>query len=303
MDIRTDLALELRDGAIKNECSQLEGTELSESTEGGCKLTKIHVDGKGAGVLGCPAGNYVTVEFPRFGAADTEKFNFLCEILTRELCALISGKLASPVKKVLVACLGNADISADALGPLTAKSLIITGHLKALDTELFESFGGVELTALSLGVMAQTGIESADIMKSVVAKTRPDAVIAVDALSSRELSRLASTLQLSDAGISPGAGVGNFRTSLNEKTLGVPVFSIGVPTMVEISALVCDALAILGLDGGDDVRRKLGENGRLLVAPKDSAVIIADLAKLIGFAIDKAFIKDLDYSEIARLVN
>lgn len=303
MDIRTDLALELRDGVIEKEKRKLEDVDFAESVEGECKITKIKIGKDSEETIGCAAGNYVTVEFARFGAADTEKFAFLCEILVRELSVLISGKTKSFPKKVLVACLGNADISADALGPLTAKSLIVTGHLKKLDREIFESFGSVELTALSLGVMAQTGIESADIIKSVVAKTKPEAVIAVDALSSRELSRLASTLQLSDAGICPGSGIGNFRSALNEQTLGVPVFSIGVPTMVEISALVCDALKMLSLTCDGNVREKLGKNGRLLVAPKDSAIIIADLAKLIGFAIDKTFIKDLDYSEIARLTS
>lgn len=303
MDIRTDLALELRDGAIKNKKSKLEDVDFAESVEGECKITKIRIGEESKDAVGCAAGNYVTVEFSRFGAADTDRFAFLCEILVRELSVLISEKTESFPKKVLVACLGNADISADALGPLTAKSLIVTGHLKKLDKELFESFGGVELTALSLGVMAQTGIESADIIKSVVAKTKPEAVIAVDALSSRELSRLASTLQLSDAGICPGSGIGNCRAVLNEHTLGVPVFSIGVPTMVEISALVCDALKMLSLTCEGSIRERLGKNGKLLVAPKDSAVIIADLAKLIGFAIDKTFINDLDYSEIARLTS
>ncbi len=303
MDIRTDLALELRDSIIKKEKRVLEDVDFAESVEGECKITKIRIGEESQEAVGCAAGNYVTLEFSHFGAAETEKFNFLCEILTRELSALVTGKTKRFPKKVLVACLGNADISADALGPLAAKSLIVTGHLKKLDQELFESFGGVELTALSLGVMAQTGIESADIIKSVVGRIKPDAVIAVDALSSRELSRLASTLQLSDAGICPGSGIGNFRAALNEHTLGVPVFSIGVPTMVEISALVCDALKLLSLPCESNVRERLGKNGRLLVAPKDSAVIISDLAKLIGFAIDKTFIKDLDYSEIARLVN
>ena len=303
MDIRTDLALELRDGAIKNDKEKLCDVDFSENVEGDCKITKIKIGEKSEPLLGCPAGNYVTVEFPHFGAAETEKFDFLCTILTRELTALIKGKTKKLPRRVLVACLGNADISADALGPLTAKSLIVTGHLKKLDSGLFESFGGVELCALSLGVMAQTGIESADIIKSVVAKTSPEAVIAVDALSSRELSRLASTLQLSDAGICPGSGIGNKRAALDERTLGVPVFSIGVPTMVEISALVTDALGLLGLSCEGSVRERLGKNGRLLVAPKDSAIIIADLAKLIGFAIDKTFISDLDYSEIARLTS
>ncbi len=303
MDIRTDLALELRNDIVEKKKRKLDDVDFSESTEGECKLTKIRIGKESEELVGCRAGNYVTVEFQHFGAAETEKFNFLCEILTRELTSLVTTKMKSFPKKVLVACLGNADISADALGPLTAKSLIVTGHLKRLDAELFESFGAVELTSLSLGVMAQTGIESADIIKSVVKQIKPEAVIAVDALSSRELSRLASTLQLSDAGICPGSGIGNFRAALNESTLGVPVFSIGVPTMVEISALVSDALTLLGLSCEGSIREKLGENGRLLVAPKDSAIIIADLAKLIGFAIDKTFINDLDYSEIARLVN
>ena len=303
MDIRTDLALEMRDKAIKNDKKELDDVDFTESTEGEFKITKIKIGKNSESFLGCGAGSYVTLEFSRFKAADTDRFYLLCELLTRELSYLIRGKSKRFPKKILVACLGNADISADALGPLTAKSLIVTGHLKKLDAELFKSFGSVELTALSLGVMAQTGIESADIIKSVVAKTCPEAVIAVDALSSRELSRLACTLQLSDAGICPGSGIGNHRAALNEATLGVPVFSIGVPTMVEISALVCDALETLGLSWDGNVRQRLGENGRLLVAPKDSAIIIADLAKLIGFAIDRTFLYGLDYGEIARLTS
>ena len=304
MDVRTDLALELRDRAVKNSKKKIDGIDCYTCREHDCEINKILIKNKtGAKLIGRPMGRYITFEFGRVGVADTEKFTDICEIIVKELTEMIENKCPVFPKRVLVACLGNADISADALGPLTSKSIIVTSHLKTVCPSLFESFGNVELMSLSLGVMAQTGLESAEIIKSVAQSVKPDIIIAVDALASSELSRLACTLQISDTGISPGSGIGNFRNSLNESSLGLPVFSIGVPTMVEISSLVSNALKLLEIEPRKDLVSALGKNGKLLVTPKDCAIIIADLAKLIGFAINKTFIKDLDYEEIARLVN
>ncbi len=307
MDIRTDLAIELHADAVKeSKNNNSDGIEVSKEKYPFCELTRIKViDKSGEEILCKPKGNYITLEFGRVGVSETEKFCSVCDILKTELTNLLYGINGGLPKKILIVGLGNADITADALGPLTIKSVVVTGHLERISSELFESFGGIAITALSTGVMAQTGMESAEIIKSITDRTEPDAVIVIDALASNSMSRLGCTLQLADTGICPGSGIGNNRDALNRETLGVPVISVGVPTMVEIAAIAADAFEKAGANtlSLGRIRDILGEDGKVLVTPKDCGIMIADVAKLIGFAIDKALISDIDYQEIARLVN
>lgn len=305
MDVRTDLAIELHADAVKRFSEgKLSGISITEEEKGNFSLISISVDNdEGEQAIGRPKGHYITVEFGRVGVADTEKFTELCTLVYEELSGIIKQKCGGIPKKVLITGLGNADITADSVGPLSIKSLIVTGHLKTLSEELFQSFGGVEITALSMGVMAQTGMESAQVIKSVCDRMKPELVVAVDALASNMLSRLARTLQISDTGIRPGSGIGNFRCAIDEDFLGVPVISVGVPTMVEVAALVADVADELGFADipASRIREKLGDTSKQLVTPKDSAVIIADIAKLIGFALNRTFIPDISFDEIARL--
>lgn len=307
MDIRTDLAIELHAKAVSElKGNDIDGIEIEEKKFNEYKLTRIKIiNEKGEKILGKPIGNYVTVEFGRVTAAETDKFINISKCLECEIKQMVLDKCKVLPKKVLISGLGNADITADSLGPLTIKNIVVTRHLKKLSSELFESFGNVEIMAISMGVMAQTGMESADILKSIVDRMKPEAVIVIDALASNMLSRLASAIQIADTGICPGSGIGNSRAEIDSKTLGVPVISVGVPTMVEIATLVGDVAYRLGNKSitSQTVRNALGQESLSLVTPKDSAIMICDIAKMIGFAIDKVFIKDLEFEEIARLVN
>lgn len=306
MDVRTDLALELHEDALKNSVNNnIPGAYVEEKEYPECLLTEIKIiNEEGAKVIGSPCGNYTTFEVGRVGISETKKFCSVCERVTEKLTEYAEHLCKGKPDKILVAGLGNADITADSLGPLAIKSVLVTAHLKRLSKELFESFGSVEITALSMGVMAQTGIESAKIIKSVCDTVKPKLVIAIDSLASNIFSRLATTVQITDTGICPGSGIGNKRNAVTKKEIGVPVIGIGVPTMIEIAELICDGAAAMGdAYGTDEVRAKLGDKSKQLVTPKDSAIMIADMAKLIGFAIDRSFIKDINYDEIARLVN
>lgn len=218
----------------------------------------------------------------------------LGELLGRELRAMAEATLGRPVTadtRVLVAGLGNPDMTADALGPGTVRRLTATRHLKMHDKAMYHALGCCELAAMAPGVLGQTGIESGELVKGAVTHVRPHLLIAVDALAARSCDRLAATVQLSDGGLSPGAGVGNFRLAMDEDTLGCPVLGVGIPTVVDSATLVYDALAQAGMGG--KLSRKLTdilENGRsFIVSPKDSDMITELSCRLLARAIDHAF--------------
>lgn len=227
---RTDLALELKED-IEQE-SKLEGIKIftSEYEEYGIKETRIEVvNEKGATSLGKPIGTYITLEGRTLGEADEGIHEPFVKATHKNL-----SKMIKEAKKILVIGLGNRAVTPDALGPYVVDNLYVTRHL--INEGLVNNV--VELSALSPGVMAQTGIESQIIIKSVCEEIKPDVVIAVDALAARDASRLNQTIQICDTGIDPGSGVGNNRAKLNIDTLGVKVIAIGVPTVISVPAIV-----------------------------------------------------------------
>ncbi len=259
--MRTDLAVEARLHKLDNRSDEIPGVEVEEFQEQDIWVSRIHiVSPEGAKVIGRPEGTYVTIETERLRENDLELHEKVIDILTQEL-----GKMLSPYKKkdVLVAGLGNRQVTADSLGPLTVERVLTTRHLKnSVPRELRNALGTV--SSLAPGVMGQTGIETGEIISAVVKEVHPAAVIAVDALAAASVERLNTTIQLCDTGICPGAGIGNRRQELSRGTLGVPVLAIGVPT-------VTDA----------------GESKEVYVTTKDMDAVVRRLSRVIGSAINR----------------
>lgn len=241
--IRTDLVLEAREN-VEEKQEELNGIQVEECLheESEVRITKVSISSKNsAKILGKPMGTYITLEAP---AMTEEDENFHQEISTE-----IADQLRKMMKKfgkeqsILVVGLGNRDVTADSLGPNVADNLRITRHMiKEFGKVSFEGKEMCELSALIPGVMAKTGMESAEILLGVVEKTKPDVVLIIDALAARSIRRLNRTIQITDTGIHPGSGVGNHRNAITEELLGVPVISIGVPTVVDAATIVNDAL-------------------------------------------------------------
>ena len=230
-------------------------------------------------------GRYVTISLDALVRREEDAFRRACGVLAREIRTQLA---MEPEESVLVVGLGNPDITPDAVGPLAAECVLVTRHLKTWLPEEFAAFRPVSV--FRTGVLGTTGIESAALVRGVVSLVRPDRVIAVDALSAREAARLCRAVQVTDAGIVPGSGVGNARSALTKETLGVPVVAVGVPTVVDARTLCAD------LSGAEI---DLPEDTELFVTPRDIDTRVRDSARLVGYAIDLALhdaltIEDID---------
>lgn len=240
-------------------------------------------------------GRYVTISCGVITERDGEDLTPLAAVLAgelRALSALMLGRAPGPDTKVLVAGLGNAHITPDAVGPGTVSRMTVTRHLRTSHGELYRALGCCELSALMPGVLGQTGIEAAELVKEAAVTVGADLVVAVDALAARSCERLASTVQLSDRGVAPGAGIGNRRLGLDRETVGCPVLALGVPTVVDSSTLVWDALekAGIGADGVDPALRRVLETGRrFIVSPRDCDRVVRLTCALLARALDMAF--------------
>jgi spore protease len=244
-------------------------------------------------MLGKPKGEYVTFfcgEISQFEDEATEKLAALLAKEIRDMCHTLCGRMPDKDFSVLVAGLGNEDITADAIGPRAVRKITATRHLRELDSKLYDIVERCEISALFTGVLGQTGIETVELIRGAAENVRPDLVLAIDALAARGVERLATTVQLCDSGISPGSGVGNTRKAIDRKTVGVPVIALGVPTVVESSTLVYDALERAGIDEVSEPLREVLENGRrFFVAPKESDIITEKVSALLAMAVDMAF--------------
>ena len=243
--IRTDLALETQE-KMQEDKVDLKGVSFSEEEiDTNLVISTVVIETEnGAKTMGKPKGNYITIEA---GNMDEEDEDYHREISTQ--LARVIKKLV-PVKKeelsVLVVGLGNRAVTPDSLGPRVVDNLYITRHiLNEYGKFAFGKEGVNRISSIVPGVMAQTGMESMEIVAAVVKETKPDFVIVVDALAARNTKRLNRTIQVTDTGINPGSGVGNHRHGINEKSLGVPVIAIGIPTVVDAATIVNDTMASL----------------------------------------------------------
>lgn len=227
--IRTDLAIEaIGDGKGIN-------TDFSNIDD--VKITRVNIDEENGKLISKKAGNYVTIEFTDI--TDYESKEIVKKIFSDELKKLLSELKIKEEDSVLIIGLGNSSSTPDALGPLSIEKILVTKHLFALG-DVDEGFR--EVSAISPGVMGQTGIETSDLIKSTVDTVKPGFVIVIDALASQSLDRVNKTIQITDTGIHPGSGIGNKRKEISFEVLGIPVIAIGIPTVVDAVTIVSDTI-------------------------------------------------------------
>lgn len=280
MNCRTDIALE-RQEMLPD--SEQKGIKVRRWEKEKAKVTEIEILNEyGEKTLQKPIGRYITVDLPEFSHES--------ELLDGRLTALtesIRNLLPKGSEKILVAGLGNENITPDALGPLCARGIFSTRHIKG---EIIKDLGFSSLksvSSISTGVLGQTGIETAEYIKGIVDFIKPDTVIIIDALASRRLSRLGKTVQLTDTGITPGSGVGNFRKTIDKTTLGIPVISLGVPTVVDGNTIVSD------LTENDNKKTNI-DAGEMMVTPREIDTIITRASKLLSLSINCALQPEIE---------
>lgn len=292
MNFRTDLALE-RHECIKDE--EVEGVKLEVREKENIKISHITViDEKGEKAIGKKKGRYITAEIPSL-----EESADMLESWSGVLCDEIKSLLPRSDGTVLVVGLGNRDITPDALGPECISLLLATRHIKG---EIAENTGLTELRSVAgivPGVLGNTGIESAEILKGIVTQIKPSAVIVIDALAARSLERLGKTVQMCDTGVSPGSGVGNKRRSIDIDFLGVPVIAVGVPTVVDGITVALDVIEAGGVELSEEKKMKIlsSEKG-MMVTPKEIDLMIKRASKLLSLSVNRALQPSMTADEI-----
>ncbi|WP_453994857.1 GPR endopeptidase [Bacillus nitroreducens] len=249
--VRTDLALEAsamaveeRNKSLKEDqqpVSDIEGVIIKEKQEDGITVSTVEITEDGAKAIGKKKGNYLTLEVQGIRQKDSELQEKVQKVFAKEFSHFLSKLNIGKEASCLVVGLGNWNVTPDALGPLAVENLVITRHLFQLQPENVQD-GFRSVSAIAPGVMGLTGIETSDIIYGVIEKSKPDFVIAIDALAARSVERVNSTIQISDTGIHPGSGVGNKRKELSKDTLGIPVIAIGIPTVVDAVSITSDAI-------------------------------------------------------------
>lgn len=308
--VRTDLAIEARELAQREaaKADEVEGVEVETEEQSEYSLTHVRiVSQQGSQRMGKPIGNYITLESEKLKENDVECHERLIAILAENIRSLAKLKEDDCI---LVAGLGNWNITPDALGPKVVAKILVTRHLQGtLPEEIEQSVRPV--AAVSPGVMGITGIETGEIIKGIVDKLHPSLLIAIDALAARHSKRINAAIQMSDTGVAPGAGVGNQRMMLDEESLGIPVIAIGVPTVVDAATLVNDTMdRILGemiqqTEKGSEFYETLHSleqeekyqmiteilgpyTGNMFVTPKEVDAVVDRLANIIANSINIA---------------
>lgn len=283
--IRTDLALEARE-SVEETNKEIRGVEITENynEETEVKVTKVVIRTKNAARdLGKPMGTYITLEAPAMLEADEDYHREISETLAEQLRTVIPN--SEEEQSVLVVGLGNREVTADALGPNVVDNLFVTRHVILEYGKAAYNRTKMNLvSSIVPGVMAETGMETAEIVKGVVEQTKPDVVIVIDALAARSTKRLNRTVQITNTGIHPGSGVGNHRSALTKESLGVPVIAIGVPTVVDAATIVNDALEKAAYSCKEP--KVLTELNNMYVTSKDIDATIKRLSFMISEAIN-----------------
>ena len=315
INVRTDLAIEAREMYKRDNKSDIDGVIVEEEKEGEIKISTVTIETDEAGEkLGKPKGNYITIDFPEYTHYDGESMDKVSDVVANVLKRLVS---MPDEKTVLVVGLGNWNVTPDALGPKVSEKIMVTRHLKEVMPDVIDD-SVRSVCTIAPGVLGITGIETGEVVKSIVNKIKPDLVICVDALGSRKLERVNRTIQIGDTGISPGAGVGNHRMKINEESLGVKVIAIGVPTVVDAATMANDTIDLLldeliskAEEGKEfyNMLKTIDKNeksalikevlnpfiGDLMVTPKDIDVIVNSLSKIIANGINMAIQPNLRY--------
>ncbi|MBE7035390.1 MAG: GPR endopeptidase [Ruminococcaceae bacterium] len=312
---RTDLAIEAHE-MLMEAAQELSGVSVQQEDKGGAHIARVSIETLRAQTqMGKPIGRYITVEFPEADLSEGDAYEALCKVVAEELSSLLSLQKNS---KILVVGLGNRNITPDALGPKVIEKLVVTRHLFSYMPEVL-SDGMRSVCAIAPGVLGLTGMETEEVIRGVVDKVRPDAVIVVDALAARSTARISATVQICDTGISPGAGVGNKRKALDKGSLGVPVIAVGVPTVIDAVTISADVLESASKNGEDTaeslsaalsemdaeakqdwLRRSVpGELSGFIVTPKDVDLLLDRVSKLVANGINFALHQNLSFEDIA----
>jgi spore protease len=285
--VRTDLALEETERVQKAAKGQVNGIEIEEyDLKENVHISKVVIKSKNAAKnMGKPIGSYITIEATQLIEPDEDYHREVAILIAKQLRVIIPD--IDKEKSVLVVGLGNSDVTADALGPYTIDNLCITRHIiREYGRKAYNAAKVNSISALTPGVMAKTGMETAEIIKGVINETKPDIVIVVDALAARNTKRLNRTIQITDTGIHPGSGVGNHRKAITEETMGVPVIAIGIPMVVDARTIVSDALGNLDIPIDNQL-------SNMYVTPKN----IDETTKRLSFTVSEAINIALDMGE------
>lgn len=280
-------------GKIKNNDENNSRT-YSETAFGDIKVYRVNIKNRHEEIeYNCKRGRHITVYTPEIWRIDEHDLDAVSDIISSEIKNIVSYSLNTNElsgKKILVIGMGNRQITPDAIGPLTVEKVNATRHIELMDRNTFSKSGMCSVSVMSCGVMGETGMRTLEVIKGVAEQIRPDIVIAVDALAARECARLASTVQISDSGISPGAGIGNRQAAVNRETVGVPVIAIGVPTVVSAATMIGEAMRKCGETKFYETHRKILDEGKnYFVAPKECDMIAESVSRLLATSLDKAF--------------
>ena len=295
---RTDLAVEMKEDIQSDE--PITGVHVTTKNNGDTDIKEVRIvveNEEGAMCLGKPIGTYITLESEKLREQDESFHEPMMEVLCKHLKHFIGNKT-----RVMVAGLGNREVTPDALGPFVIDNLYVTRHL--LKEGIISQ--SIEISAIAPGVMAQTGMESSVILKSLIREIKPEILIVIDALAARQSDRLNKTIQLADTGITPGSGVGNHREAINQESMGIPVIAIGVPTVIAVPTIINDAMDVmissLGKQGAKSVLKKFNDEERyqlacemvnpnlenMFVTPKDIDAAVKRISYTISEAINQA---------------
>ncbi|PZD94048.1 GPR endopeptidase [Paenibacillus sambharensis] len=321
-NIRTDLALEAKELAESGSGQPVPGLLSEVVQEEGITITRMIVENEAASnAIGKMIGHYVTLEVPGLRGQDTGLQDHVATSFAREFEAFMSRIGVSAQARTLIVGLGNWNVTPDALGPLVVENTMVTRHYFELMPDQVAP-GYRPVSAVAPGVLGITGIESSEIVQGIVERTKPDLIIAIDALASKAVERVNTTIQIADTGIHPGSGIGNKRRGLTKEILGVPVIAIGVPTVVYASTIVNNCIKLMsehfGRQTGNtgpilgmlpslpeqerlqlvkEVLQPVGHD--LLVTPKEVDQFIEDIANIIASGLNAALHEAVDKSNVA----
>ena len=307
-NFRTDLASERRDIYQKaNKLDQIEGIETTEEQiNENIRVERVKIiNSNGEQAIGKPIGNYITIDVKKLKIAGEDEIQKASEVVTNELENLID-KHIQKQDEILVVGLGNVYVTPDSLGPKVINELDVTRHLINYLPQYVEE-GTRSVSAVAPGVLGTTGIETMEILKGIVDNTKPKLIMVIDALASRSIDRISSTIQISDTGIVPGAGVGNTRKEISQTTLGIPVIAIGIPTVVDLGTIIDEGLDIFigklqekaesneylnklkEQDNYEEIKEALAPNDyNMIVTPKEIDDLIENMKDVIARGINYA---------------
>ncbi|WP_027338640.1 GPR endopeptidase [Halonatronum saccharophilum] len=306
----TDLAVEARNMAVERTGGEIEGVSLEESQQGDANITRIQVLNQGAAQrIGKAPGNYITIESESLRISDKQAHENLSGILAQEMNRIIDysalNRNNGQEPTILVVGLGNWNATPDALGPEVVHHILVTRHL--YDSSPQDARQGMRpVCALAPGVLGITGVETAEIIKGLVDRVKPDLIIAIDSLAAKESKRLASTIQISDTGIYPGSGLGKNRIGITQADMGVPVIAMGIPTVISSVHIVDDTIkAMNGGMGQQQNNQQIIQQvlepfmGDLVVTPKGVDQLIRDTSKIIAGGINVALHPDIGPEDVS----